>query len=315
VKSLRLCVEDPIFDGYRIDKYIALNIKLFSRSQIKTRISKVFLNGELTKISKRVKLGDYIEINYTDPPSIDLIPENININILFENQSVIVINKKQGMVVHPGSGNFSGTLVNALLYYCKKLNESFDAELMRPGIVHRLDKDTSGVLIVAKDIQTLEFLSKQFRKKTVKKTYLAIVKGKPPAQTGKIETGIIRDPLHRKRFKCSLSKGRKAITFYKIIKEWDNYTYLLLKPYTGRTHQLRVHMRYLDCPIIGDKLYSSKNKEFSYPLMLHAFKLAITLPGQNQLKEFEAPIPERFKKIIKNIKNIMINDLETKAPR
>lgn len=286
----------------RIDKYIAEELRLFSRSQTKTRIEKVLINGKKTRLSKKINLNDCIEIYYSDPPPLELVPEKINLSILFENEDVIVINKSRGMVVHPGCGNPRGTLVNALLYYCEQIKNNFENTEIRPGIVHRLDKDTSGVLIAAKNLKSHEYLSRQFAKSRVKKIYLAIVKGEPPEQYDKIDTHIIRDVHNRKKFRVCEAGGKRAITFYKLIKSRNNCSLLLLRPKTGRTHQLRVHLKHIHCPIVGDPLYSRKDKHFpDVTLMLHAYSLKLRLPGQNQLSVFKAPLPEGFKKLMNKI--------------
>ncbi|MBN2532670.1 MAG: RluA family pseudouridine synthase [Spirochaetales bacterium] len=284
----------------RIDKYIAEELKLFSRSQVKTRIKKILVNGKETRPGKKVNPNDILEIFYSDPPPVELVPEKIDLSILFENEEVIVINKSRGMVVHPGCGNRTGTLVNALLYYCEQIKNNFENTELRPGIVHRLDKDTSGVIIIAKNLKSHGFLSRQFAKSRVKKIYLAVVRGEPPEQFGIIDTHIMRDTHDRKKFKTGEAGGKRAITFYKLIKSGNNYSFLLLRPKTGRTHQLRVHLKYIHCPIAGDPLYSRKDKQFpDTPLMLHAFKLRIRLPGQKEVSLFKAPLPGDFKRFIK----------------
>jgi 23S rRNA pseudouridine1911/1915/1917 synthase len=284
----------------RIDKYIAEELGLFSRSQAKTRIEKVFVNGKKTKISRKINSGDCLEFYYTDPAPMELVPEKIELSILFEDEDVIVLNKARGMVVHPGCGNRTGTMANALVYYCERLKSNFENTEIRPGIVHRLDKDTSGVIIVAKNPETHGFLSGQFAKSRVKKKYLAIVKGEPPEQFGKVDTHIIRDIHNRKRFRVSETGGKRAITYYKMLKTRNNYSLLLLQPRTGRTHQLRVHLKHIHCPIIGDPLYSRNDKRFpGVSLMLHAYMLKIRLSGHKEVSTFTAPLPGDFKRLLK----------------
>ncbi len=257
-------------------------------------------------MSRRLMPGDLFEVQYTDPPKSKLIPQAIDLDILFEDSNVLVINKPQGMVVHPGSGNPEGTLVNAVLYYCRQIGEEFSGEMIRPGIVHRLDKDTSGIIIIAKNPESLEFLADQFRKGSVRKQYLAIVKGRPlAARKGRIETLISRDPHNRKRFAVPASSGssgcsgKRAVTYYHVLKEFDGFSLISLRPKTGRTHQLRVHMAYKGCPILGDPIYSRKS---DHPFMLHAYKLSILLPGEKDLRLFRAPVPMRFRTFIRLIK-------------
>lgn len=299
-KHIEVEIPRSIPDNTRIDAYIAEVLKLFSRAQVKRRVTELRVNGNTAKLSKHLLPGDRLEINYSEEPAMNLEAEEIQLRILYEDRNVLVINKEQGMVVHPAGGNWSGTLVNALLWHCKELRNSFTADQARPGIVHRLDKDTSGVIITAKDVQTREFLSEQFRRRRVMKRYLAIVEGNLPAGRGRIDTWIARDPHHRKRFTCLLpdskaSAGRRSLTLYRELRRLDGFTVVSLRPRTGRTHQLRVHMAHLGCPIVGDRLYGWKPRgRGSWPLMLHAQRLRITLPGERQPRTFVAPLPDRF---------------------
>jgi 23S rRNA pseudouridine1911/1915/1917 synthase len=208
------------------------------------------------------------------------------------------------MVVHPGNGNRSGTLVNALLHHRAGLVESFGAGTPRPGIVHRLDKDTSGVLIVDKNVAAHEFLARQFQERRVRKRYIAVVAGRLPAAEGSIDTRIARDPKDRKKFTCVASGGRQAVTRYRLLRAFPagtaGYGYVLLAPRTGRTHQLRVHMKYLGAPVLGDPLYSRPDARFPHAtLMLHARSLSLALPGEATPRTFTAPIPTRFHEVLK----------------
>lgn len=291
----------------RIDKYIA-DEGILSRSQFKSRNAKVYISGKEVKLSRKVENGEVLELHYDDPSEMNIEAEEMPLNILFEDKNVIVLDKEQGMVVHPANGNYSGTLVQGLLYYVKNLSEKFNNEKERPGIVHRLDKDTSGVIITAKSPESLEFLSEQFRDKTNEKFYLAIVRGYPPKRRGHIETYISRHPVDRKRFTAHERDGKWASTEYRVLRHWDKYSLMLLKLNTGRTHQLRVHMVHIGCPIVGDPIYGRKDNNFpDATLMLHAWKLKIRLPGEEDLRLFKAPIPLRFKQTIgsiaRNIKN------------
>ena len=202
------------------------------------------------------------------------------------------------MVVHPGAGNRQGTMANALCY--RKLDMKSMSGL-RPGIVHRLDKETSGIIIAAYDEETHAFLAQQFKLRKTRKTYIAVICGVPKERTGRIETFIARDPKDRKRFTVS-SAGKTAVTFYKVIKSWDNYSLVMLRPKTGRTHQLRVHMRYLKLPILGDHVYGYEDKKFPEAgLMLHSKSLEITLPEESQPRVFSSKIPERFREVIEKL--------------
>jgi 23S rRNA pseudouridine1911/1915/1917 synthase len=294
-------VEQDIPRGFRLDRYVAEHLKLLTRSQLKTRALEVRLNGKPVKLSRPVKGGDTLELCWAPPEPVDLIPEDIPLEILYEDERVVVINKAQGMVVHPGAGNPAGTLANALLY--RRLLRGGGGEGFRPGIVHRLDKDTSGVIIAAYDEGALAFLSDQFKARKVRKTYAALIRGSLKNKRGIIETRISRDNRDRKRFAVSSEKGKIAVTAYRLIRSWGNYSLLLLRPKTGRTHQLRVHLRYLDCPILGDPIYGSPDPHFpGASLMLHAKLLSLTLPGTGELRTFRTPLPPRFRELIRRLR-------------
>ena len=284
----------------RIDTYIADFLKLFSRSQVKRRVTGLHINGKTVKASKHLLPGDSLEIAYTTAPEMNVEAETIDLSILYEDGNVLVVDKPQGMVVHPAGGNWSGTLVNAILGHCGGIRNNFPSGEVRPGIVHRLDKDTSGVIIAAKNAETREFLSEQFRRRTTGKRYLAVVQGRLPAGRGRIDTWMARDPHNRKRFTCLVpgsagSRGKRAVTFYREIEMIGDCTLVSLRPRTGRTHQLRVHMAHLGCPIVGDRLYGWKVRgKVNQTLMLHAHRLRITLPGEQQPRTLQAPIPKRF---------------------
>jgi 23S rRNA pseudouridine1911/1915/1917 synthase len=298
----------PVFHGgvclepdkqTRLDCYIADTLCLMRRSQIKRRLLCAKVNDKAVKVSRLIKNGDVLNLSWEDPAPLDLIAEDMPLDIVYEDEKVIVINKAQGLVVHPGAGNRSGTLVNALLAHQLKKNKSgvdlFGGE--RPFIVHRLDKDTSGLIIAAWDNDTVSFLSDQFKERAVRKTYAAIVKGAPKEQRGIITTHIIRDPKDRKRFVATPEgeKGKLAVTRYRVIRNFGAHSLVLLRPKTGRTHQLRVHLKYLGAPILGDPIYSGADKRFPRAtLMLHAKKLAITLPGATERSVFTSPLPSRF---------------------
>lgn len=292
-QSVQTRIDEEVAPGTRVDSYIADTLKLFTRAQARRRVVRLLLNGRPVKLSKRVQPGDLLEVEYAEAPATEVVAEAIPLEILFEDPNVVVINKPQGMVVHPASGNWSGTLVNALLHYCDRLAQMFPGEEGRPGIVHRLDKETSGLIITAKNAESRDFLARQFRDRRVGKQYIAIVKGDLPAPEGRIETRIGRDPRHRKRFTCLKSPegGKKAVTLYRQLRERSGYTLASLQPKTGRTHQLRVHMAHLGCPIVGDSLYGGLS---AAPLMLHAYGLKILLPGDAQPRIFRAPLPSRF---------------------
>jgi len=305
--SFNSIINDIGHGGLRLDRYIADNLCLLSRSQIKARELEARVNGKAVKISRIVKNGDKIELSWNEAEPANLIPENIPLDIIFENDRVAVINKPQGMVVHPGAGNWQGTLANALyhrrLELCHLTGDGTYSQGpglgLRPGIVHRLDKDTSGVIIAAWDDEALAFLAEQFKSRTAKKTYIAIVNGIPKEKKGRIETFISRDTKERKRFTVS-PQGRASLTLYSVIKTWQSHSLLLLRPKTGRTHQIRVHLRHLGHPVMGDTVYGFTDPAApNASLMLHSRSLAITLPGESEQRVFKAPLPERFTTMIK----------------
>jgi 23S rRNA pseudouridine1911/1915/1917 synthase len=303
MSSLEHTVLEIDSDGIRIDLYISDYLGLFSRSQVKARVEKVTLNAKEVKISKKVHTGDTLSISYSDVQPISLEPEKMELTVLFENEHILVIDKPQGLVVHPGNGNWSGTLLNGVLWHCKELQKNFPDPSVRPGIVHRLDKETSGVIIVAKNPLAHEFVSNQFRKRRVKKKYIAIVKGMPPEQEGIIETFIERDSHNRKRFTTTKSRGKMATTYYKLIRGFAGYSLILLLPKTGRTHQLRVHMKSINCPILGDELYGRKDQNFPHTrLLLHAASIVFRVPFEKKKTKFKTEVPKRFKTALKEIR-------------
>jgi len=299
--------------GLRLDRYVAENLRLLSRSQIKARELEARVNGKTVKISRLIKNGDKIELSWNEAEPVNLIPENIPLDIIFENDRVVVINKPQGMVVHPGAGNARGTLANALYHRRLELHSAKSgtpangldcAGGLRPGIVHRLDRDTSGVIIAAYDEDALAFLAEQFKTRKALKKYVAVVSGVPKEKKGRIETFIARDPKDRKRFTVS-SAGRASLTLYSVIKTWEAYSLLLLRPRTGRTHQIRVHLRHIGHPVLGDTVYGFADASFpDATLMLHSRSLAITLPGETEPRLFKAPLPERFIEFIRKSSRI-----------
>jgi 23S rRNA pseudouridine1911/1915/1917 synthase len=302
----------------RLDRYVAENLALMSRSQLKSRCIEARVNGKAVKISRLLKGGDRLELNWAESEPLDLIPEDLPLNRLYEDANVVLVNKEQGMVVHPGAGNRRGTLANALLFRRLCLNgaarkpssqnlssENLSSPEGRLGIVHRLDKDTSGVIIAAYNNETLAFLSAQFKNRQVRKTYAAIVQGTPKETSGNIETYITRDPRDRKRFTVSANKGKLALTRYRVIRSWGAYSLVLLRPKTGRTHQLRVHLLHLGHPILGDPIYGASSgsgacgaRFVEATLMLHAKSLRILLPGDAEPQTFRAPLPARFSQFL-----------------
>ncbi len=313
----KIQVPDTYNLGQRLDKYIATVPNSVNRSQLKNGVTSLLLNGAKTKLSVKVKAGDIIELDWEENVPDDITPENIPLNIIYEDDDITVVNKKQGMVTHPANGNWSGTLVNALLYHWGRgsLHQDFSASdqeklaLRRPGIVHRLDKDTSGVIITAKHIKAEEWLSAQFRNhKKLHKDYICICVGHPKENKGLIETQITRDPKDRKKFKAceNTMSGKYAATSYRVIASYGPYTLIHCRLRTGRTHQIRVHMKYIGCPILGDPIYGRKTTGTLFDtatLMLHAYRLTIRIPSTKAYKTFTAPVPVRFLKVLKTLHN------------
>jgi 23S rRNA pseudouridine1911/1915/1917 synthase len=285
-------VNDNIPSGLRLDRYAAESLKILSRSQIKARRLKARVNGKDVKISRILKPGDKLDFSWEDAEPENLIPEDIALDFIYEDDRVAVINKAQGMVVHPGAGNRSGTMANALYFRSLQKKNQLTAGI-RPGIVHRLDKDTSGLIITAWDEEAHLFLAEQFKNRKVIKTYAALVHGCPERNAGRIEMPICRNKRNRKLFAVD-PKGKPSLTLYKLVKSWTHYSLLLLRPKTGRTHQLRVHLKYLGFPIVGDPLYGKIDSRFpNATLMLHAKRLSIALPGKGK-ETFRTGFPERF---------------------
>jgi len=307
--SFSCTVENPLVPGLRLDRYVAERLKILSRSQIKARRLEARMGDKAVKISHVLKGGEQIELSWLESESSFLVPQDLPLDVIYEDERVIVVNKTQGMVVHPGAGNRQGTLANALLF--RKLRSTgrlpdfkpddyYAGSLagLRPGIVHRLDKDTSGVIIAAWDEQALAFLSEQFKKRKAGKTYAALVQGCPREKEGWIEKKITRSRRDRKTFTVSDTEGRKSLTYFKVVRSYGKYSLLLLRPKTGRTHQIRVHLKYLGNPVLGDPVYGQRDSVFPHStLMLHAKRLSLVLPS-NVRTTFRTPLPERFWKII-----------------
>lgn len=287
-------------DG-RVDK---VSSAFVPRSIFSSNDTIILVNDKSVKKSQKVKINDKIEILYKEETFEGLEAEDISLNILYEDDSILVINKECGMVVHPGAGNYSGTVVNALL---NKFGDDFktledEDSTLRPGIVHRLDKDTSGVLLIAKTRFAHQELSKQFSTHTNEKIYIAICKGIFDKRRGCINKNLIRSDQNRKTFTvCDDNKGKSAITHYTVLRQFDGYALVRVKIETGRTHQIRVHMKSINHPILGDVIYSRKDQKFDVDLCLHALSLTITHPVTGERMTFRAKMPDRIRKVIKEL--------------
>ena len=280
----------------RIDKVLTTLEPEITRSQLKNLINDghVTVNGQPVKPKYKVQAGDKISLVKPEPQSLELTPENIPLDIVYEDDDVIVVNKPQGMVVHPAPGHPDHTLVNALLYHSplSTINGTF-----RPGIVHRIDKDTSGLLMVAKNDLAHQSLAEQLRNKTNKREYLALVYGQIKEDEGTIDAPLGRNPQDRKK-QAVVKGGRHAVTHFKVIKRYDNFTLVKCILETGRTHQIRVHMKYIGHPLVGDPLYGPRKVIGKNGQFLHAALLGFKHPRTGKEMIFEAPLPENFQKML-----------------
>ncbi len=292
----------PEYVHTRIDHFLVKQEIGISRTYLQKLIkdSHVLVNNKAVKSNYRLRLNDEIVVNIPPPTELELLPENIPLDIIYEDSSIIVINKPAGMVVHPAAGNYKGTIVNALLYHCKDLTGIGGKE--RPGIVHRLDKDTSGVLVAAKNDQSHQHLSHQFKKRRVEKRYLALVAGVVKKESGTIEVPIGRDIKDRKKISPKTRRARTAVTHFKVVERFKNASLLEIKIETGRTHQIRVHLSYFKHPVLGDIQYGGKNmrnwNNINIPRqMLHAERLGIVHPVTEKFIEFKAETPGDMKRV------------------
>ena len=288
----------------RLDKFLVECLPEFSRSRLQALIqdSRVTVDGKTAgKAGLMVEVGQQVQVVVPPPEPTDLIPEEIPLDVICEDDQLLVINKPAGMVVHPAPGHSSGTLVHAVLSHDPDM-EGIGGE-QRPGVVHRLDKDTSGVLLLAKNDAMHRWLQAQFKARKLTKEYLALVDGQPPTPTGRIEAAIGRDPSHRKRMAIVPDhKGRDAVTEYSTVETFPQHTLLRVRILTGRTHQIRLHLAFLGCPVAGDLIYGHRHS--SIPLkrfFLHAARLTINLPGKPDPVTFEAPLPSELEEVLKQL--------------
>jgi 23S rRNA pseudouridine1911/1915/1917 synthase len=285
----------------RLDKFLVAQLPQFSRSRLQKLIENgcIWVDGILAqKSGQMVSQGSLIRLELPPPEPTRLVPEEIPLDIIFENDDLMVVNKPAGMVVHPAAGHPSGTLVHAALAHAPQM-EGIGGE-KRPGVVHRLDKDTSGILLLAKNDQTHRWLQEQFRLHKTIKTYIALVDGSPPTPSGRIEAAVGRDSAHRQLMAVtSVKKGREAVSEYRTLESFNEHTLLEVHPITGRTHQIRVHMKFIGCPVAGDRVYGHRHP--TIPLerqFLHAARLVIFLAGENYPRTFEAALPVDLEKVL-----------------
>lgn len=302
-RVLRFCVEQG---DLRIDRYIAREAPDLSRSLVQKLLEegRVTVSGQVPKASYKVQPGDEIIVRLPPPEPTAVRAEPIPLTIIYEDADIVVVDKPAGMVVHPAHGHHSGTLVNALLAHCPDL-AGIGGE-QRPGIVHRLDKDTSGLLIVAKNDAAHHYLQSQFQTRSVHKVYLALVEGVPQAAHGVIDAPIGRDPQHRQRMAVathSSHKAREARTEYRIVERFRQHALVEAEPITGRTHQIRIHLAFIGHPVVGDRVYGFRRQRLPVPRQfLHAARIAFTLPGSGRPVEFTSPLPEDLAAVLRSLR-------------
>ena len=300
----RILEVTPDFDGKRIDQCLAASFSDCSRSFLQKLLKdgKVSINGKTQKASSKVAAGDAVLVLLPEPEELNVEPENIPLDILYEDDDLLVVNKPKGMVVHPAAGHSSGTLVNALMYHCKDSLSGING-VLRPGIVHRIDMDTTGSLIVCKNDESHVFIAEQIKEHSVNRRYRGIVYGVVRDDEGTIHAPIGRHPVDRKKMAINEKNGKDAITHYKVLERFDKYTYMEFKLETGRTHQIRVHMASIRHPLLGDTLYS--NGKSPYKLQgqtLHAMTIGFIHPRTREYMEISAPLPEYFEKILRDLR-------------
>lgn len=293
-------------NNQRIDKGVAEFFGDLTRSYVKklTDEGNILINGKKAKASSKLLCGDRVEINLPDPEPVGAEAQDIPLDIVYEDDSLLVINKPRGMVVHPAAGNYDGTLVNALLAHCGSSLSTING-VIRPGIVHRLDKDTTGLLVAAKGDAAHLALSEQLKTRMLKRRYFALVHSNIKEDGGTVDKNLKRSPSDRKKIAvCTAGEGRSAVTHYSVLERFGRYTYINCDLDTGRTHQIRVHMRWLGHPIVGDKTYGVKNEEFNLVgQLLHAGKIGFIHPKSREYMEFTVPLPEDFEKVLTVLRN------------
>lgn len=288
-------------EGERLDKFLSTIYPDFSRAFFQKLIKnqKVWVNDQNQKASFPVHTDDLVKIEIPDAVETTIVPEDIPLDILYEDQDLLIVNKPKGMVVHPSAGHYTGTLVNAIMYHCKDSLSGINGEI-RPGIVHRIDMDTTGSLIVCKNDEAHVDIAQQIKEHSVNRIYVGIVCGNVKEDEGTIEGPIGRHPVERKKMAINEKNGKPAVTHYKVLERFGNYTYMQFKLETGRTHQIRVHMASIGHPLLGDALYSSNRSAFKNLLgqTLHAQTIGFIHPRTGEYMQFSAPLPEYFKKLL-----------------
>ena len=289
--------------GERIDKYLSEQLEDMTRSHIQKLIKEnmVRVNGMTVKSNFKLSASDQIEVEIPELKEPDILPENIPLDILYEDQDILVVNKPKGMVVHPAPGHYTGTLVNAIMYHCKD-NLSGINGVMRPGIVHRIDMDTTGSLLICKYDRAHQALAEQLKEHSITRKYHAIVHGRLKEDEGTIDKPIGRHPIDRKKMSVHCTNGREAVTHYRVLKRFQQFTYIECQLETGRTHQIRVHMSSIGHPILGDQVYGPAKCPYKLQgQTLHAKVLGITHPTTGEYMEFDAPLPDYFQGLLEKM--------------
>ncbi len=302
-QTLRFRVDGEI--SARLDKFLVSRLPQFSRTRLQDLIQNgsILVDGVIAhKSGQMVSQGDLVQVHVPPAEPSGLLPEDIPLDIIFEDDNLMVVNKPAGMVVHPAAGHASGTLVHAALAHTPEMF-GIGGE-RRPGVVHRLDRDTSGLILLAKNDQAHRFLQDQFRLRKTVKVYLALVDGKPPTPSGRIEAPVGRDNVHRKLMGVTgVKKGREAVSEYRTLETFKEHTLLEVHPLTGRTHQIRVHLKFIGCPVAGDTVYGHRHPTVDLPRQfLHAATLTILLPGEAKPRTFEAPLPAELERVLEQLR-------------
>lgn len=289
----------------RIDKFLSVQMEELSRSYVQKLIKdgNVKVDGKAVKANYKLSYDEWIQVTIPDLTAPDIVPENIPLDILYEDEDILIVNKPKGMVVHPAAGHYSGTLVNALMYYCGNCLSGING-VMRPGIVHRIDMDTTGSLLVCKNDFAHQNLAEQLKVHSIKRVYHAIVHGNIKEDSGTINEPIGRHPTERKKMCVNHQNGREAVTHYQVLERFGNYTYIACKLETGRTHQIRVHMASIHHPLLGDRVYGPQKCPFPelQGQTLHAKVLGITHPRTGEYLEVDAPLPVYFERLLQKLR-------------
>lgn len=291
-------------DKDRIDKFLSRELADLSRSYIQKLLKEqnILVNGKVVKANYKLSAGDSVEVEIPDPEPLDILPEDIPLDILYEDDDILVVNKPKGMVVHPAPGHYTHTLVNAVMFHCGKDLSGING-VLRPGIVHRIDMDTTGSLLICKNDVAHQILAEQLKDHSITRRYHAVVTGNLKSDTGTVNAAIGRHPTDRKKMSTKSNSPRSAVTHYKVLERFGDYTYIECELETGRTHQIRVHMDSIGHPILGDKIYGPAKCPFKLEgQTLHAKILGITHPSTGKYMEFDAPLPEYFIKLLSTLR-------------